>query len=393
MRLGVSSICSHIFWEGMWWSYEPYVQEMDVWLDIFESMVVVAPLENGPPPEFWSPYRNSERLSVIPYQKNKGWGLNQKKTSIRDIPMMVSALVKGITSTDAFHLRTPGNISLLGLFLAPLLQKRVCAKYAGQWPSYPGEALSYRVQKALLRSFWFHGPVTVYGQWMIQPNHIIPFFTSVMNTEQVRMATKVAACRVLHNPIRVLFVGRLTKSKNVHILLDALSQLEKEKVSFECRIIGDGPEKQALEVQAKQQLVDSYNISFTGGLPFEEVLSNYEWADVLILVSETEGWPKAIAEGMTYGLVCIGNNRGLVPQMLEQERGWVVEPGNSEALVNIIKRITQYPDQYCEISKRAALWAKKYSLDSLRDAIRELLIQEWKLPTSSLRPSVKKINK
>ena len=180
MRLGIATICPHISFEGQWWSYEPFVLEMNIWGDLFDELVCVAPQEAGPPPPLWAPYRRSSAVKVIPYRYDRGRGLNQPRTSPAEIPAMVGALIRAARTTDAFHVRSPGSIGLVASLLLPLLQPRRCAKYAGQWGAYPGEARSVRLQRALLRSRWWGAPVTVYGEWPGQPAHIVPFFTSVL---------------------------------------------------------------------------------------------------------------------------------------------------------------------------------------------------------------------
>ena len=69
-------------------------------------------------------------------------------------------------------------------------------------------------------------------------------------------------------------------------------------------------------------------VHFAGGVEFDQVFDFYEQSHVLVLASETEGWPKAIAEAMACGVVCVGSDRGLVPWMLGEGRGFTVEPGD-----------------------------------------------------------------
>jgi glycosyltransferase involved in cell wall biosynthesis len=184
--------------------------------------------------------------------------------------------------------------------------------------------------------------------------------------------------------LRVLFVGRLTLEKNVHILLKSLELLKDQEIKIECRIIGDGPMRNTLEQLAETTGLNAEEV-LIGGLPFEGVLEYYEWADVLVLASETEGWPKAIAEAMTFGLVCIGTNRGLVPQMLADGRGLLVEPGDEIALASALQNVAVGNIDFISMSQKASRWAQRYSLDGLREAIRDMLIREWHLTDDALR--------
>ena len=92
MKLAIATICPHIFFEDRWWSYEPFVLEMNIWSQLFDELILVGPVEQGPPPAFWSPYQRSEAVSVISYRKDKGRGLQQERTSAWEIPAMISAI-------------------------------------------------------------------------------------------------------------------------------------------------------------------------------------------------------------------------------------------------------------------------------------------------------------
>jgi hypothetical protein len=90
-----------------------------------------------------------------------------------------------MAESNAIHVRCPGNLGLLGVILAPLFSDKLIAKYAGQWNAHKGERKILRLQRAILKSPWWKGPVTVYGEWENQPAHIIPFFTSMMSADQI----------------------------------------------------------------------------------------------------------------------------------------------------------------------------------------------------------------
>jgi glycosyltransferase involved in cell wall biosynthesis len=198
------------------------------------------------------------------------------------------------------------------------------------------------------------------------------------------MARASASNKRFHRPLRVLFVGRLSREKNVHVLLRALQILQMDGVDFECRIVGTGPMQERLEEQVVSMDMVPSDV-LIGALPFEEVLEQYGWADVLVLASQTEGWPKAIAEAMAFGLVCVGSNRGLVPWMLADDRGLLVEPGDENGLASILQQIADGQIDLVSMSGKASNWSQRFSLDGLRDAIRKALICRWHLQDDDLR--------
>jgi len=171
-------------------------------------------------------------------------------------------------------------------------------------------------------------------------------------------------------------VGRLSRSKNVHVLVAALAKLRDESVRFRAEIVGDGQERAALGTQIEREGL-AKQIRLVGPVGFEDVLAFYENADVLVLASETEGWPKAIAEGMAFGLVCIGSDRGFVPQMLGEGRGICVAPGDASALAAALRGVAAAPEAYDPMRRTATEWACRYSLEGLQDSLRELFRTHW----------------
>jgi len=380
-RLNTLLIISHVvhYVSGdQLFAYGPYSREIDIWADLFPRVIIAAPCRYETPPGDCLPLTRSN-IFIEPQKETGGETLRAELKQIASLPTIAWRLIRAIRHADAVHVRCPGNLGLMGVILAPLFSRHLVAKYAGQWSRYSGEPWSFRLQKKILRSGWWRGPVTVYGQDIDQTSNIIPFFTSILTREQMARARAAATTKTFRSPLQVLYVGRLSAPKNVDVLISAVASLKAEAIEIQCVIVGEGPERLALAAQVAQ-LGLSDCISFAGGLDFRRVIDFYERADVLVLASETEGWPKAITEGMAFGLVCIGSNRGMVTEILGEERGVLVPPRNLEALTTAIRRIATSPGEYQSVSARAALWAQKYSLEDLRKSLGELLTRHWEIP-------------
>ncbi|MHB1222544.1 MAG: hypothetical protein ACYC2G_00650, partial [Gemmatimonadaceae bacterium] len=240
----VVSCAAHYHWRGEYHAYAPYTREMDLWAQLFREMIIAAPLEQGPPPGDCAPFAGSN-VRVRKQRALGGETLGAKVQELLAMPWVCRDLIRAFREADAIHVRCPGNLALPALFLAPLFSRRLVAKYAGQWSGYPQEPPTYMLQRALLRSRWWRGPVTVYGHWPDQPPHVVPFFTSVMTAPQVARAGTAAADRRLHLPLRLLYVGRLTATKHVDTLRPAAAARARDGVEVETTLVGDGPESGA----------------------------------------------------------------------------------------------------------------------------------------------------
>jgi glycosyltransferase involved in cell wall biosynthesis len=277
---------------------------------------------------------------------------------------------------DAIHVRCPGNLGLLGAILAPCFSRFVVAKYAGQWNGYHGEPWTIGLQRRVLRSRWWRGPVTVYGDWPDQPRHVVPFFTSMMSAAQVERAADVALHKRIGRPLRVLYCGTLTPRKCVDVLVDALGMLRSRGVPIELAVVGGGPQRAALEQQvARLGLSDA--VRFAGPLAFDHAITWYSWAHCLVLPSRhSEGWPKVVAEAMCHGVLCVAVAHGHVPAMLAG-RGICLPTGTADEIAGALEEVARDPDAYAPVIRAAGDWARQFSLEGLRDALAALLDRHW----------------
>lgn len=358
------------------YGFAPYAREINVWARLFPRVTIAAPLRSGKPTGFSE--RLSSRVSVLPQPEVGGSGIAAKLRLLAKTPGISINLIKAIRSADAVHVRCPGNLGLLGVLLAPLFAKRMVAKYAGQWSSYPGEAATVRLQRWLLRSRWWRGPVTVFAKRGAEGGHVIPFFNSMLTKDLEKRAAISAAGRTRREgrPLRVIFVGRLSDEKNVDVVIRAFAKLVMGGARAELTIVGEGPEDETLRGLVRFLNLDRL-VRFTGGLPFDGVLDELERADVLALVSQSEGFAKAMTEAMAFGVVCIGSNRGLLPDMLAEGRGLVVEPHDVDALAEALATLERDPDRVVEMSMRSARWGAEYSLEALELKLAQLLSERW----------------
>ena len=379
-RLVIVSAVVHYKFAGQLFAYGPYAREIDIWADLFPEVVIAAPLRMQHPPADSIPFTRSN-ISVAPQIETGGNSLPAKVGQFIALPGHIWLLGLALSHADAIQVRCPGNLGLLGCLLAPLFRKPRVAKYANQWKDYQGEPWTSRWQKQILRSRWWKALVLVYGNWPNQPLHIVPFFTSVVDEKQMARARAAVPRNWAASAWQMLFVGRLSPDKNVDVILRAMALMGRENKGLRLQVVGDGPARGELQ-SLSLALGLAEKVKFQGAVPYERVLDFYDRAHLLVLPSQSEGWPKAIAEAMTFGLVCIGSNRGFVPQMLAEGRGLVVEPRDPTALADIFRLIMADPTKAAAISVAAAQWSRRFTLEGLRQTLAETL-ENWWDPSSA----------
>lgn len=123
----------------------------------------------------------------------------------------------------------------------------------------------------------------------------------------------------------VLFVGRTVREKGLSILADVDRRLTARRVPYRLVVVGDGPDREALEVQAP-------SAQFLGFLRGDALARAYASADVFLFPSETETLGNVTLEAMASGLptVC-ADAPGSDHLVIDGVTGFLVEPRNSEA--------------------------------------------------------------
>lgn len=130
----------------------------------------------------------------------------------------------------------------------------------------------------------------------------------------------------------LLFVGRLAAVKGVAVLLDALAAARKHRPDLHLTLIGDGPERPALEQRVHDMgLADA--VTFAGYKAQDEVATTLQSVDALVLPSFAEGVPVVLMEGMAAGLPVVATQVGGVGELVtHSETGLLVPPGDSAVL-------------------------------------------------------------
>lgn len=146
----------------------------------------------------------------------------------------------------------------------------------------------------------------------------------------------------------ILFVGRLQARKRVDHLLRACAELKQD---IKLVIVGDGPERVALEALAREIYPGAEFIGSKHGM---ELKPYFTEADLFVLPG-TGGL--AVQEAMSYGLpVIVAQGDGTQEDLVRKENGWQIPPDNFEALVTTMK------DALSDVARLRRMGAESYRI-------------------------------
>lgn len=173
--------------------------------------------------------------------------------------------------------------------------------------------------------------------------------------------------------VRFTFIGYLGSHKGVHVLINALRFLERERGRFRVNIVGDGVEAKRLRDQVAQSGLER-TVHFWGKVGNEQVEKVYEDTDVFVLPSVTpENQPVTITEALTAGIPVIGSRLGGIPELIHDgETGYLFEPGNPEDLARKMREFINAPDRAAIYGETARERSRSNTFDRAVEKIIEL---------------------
>lgn len=370
MKFAIITQVPHLIENPAYWSYAPYVREMNIWLKYTDVVIVVAPVASKPKSAVDMAYEHGNidfrRISDFNIQS-----IGSIAKALWKIPRISFSIFRAMRDADHIHLRCPGNIGLLGCFIQILFpNKPKTAKYAGNWDPKSAQPWSYKLQRWLLSNTFLtkNMKVLVYGHWENSKN-IQPFFTATYKDSD-----KVAIePRTLGAEIKMLFVGTLAHGKRPMYAAQIAKALNDSGYHVTLEMYGEGKERQALERFIADENLQG-KIILKGNQPEAVVRNAYQTSHFLILPSQSEGWPKVVAEAMFWGCVPLASEVSCVPDMLGNgTRGILLQTVDADRDTDRIVFVARDAQRYRTMAESGMEWSRQYTFDVFESAIKKIL--------------------
>jgi len=157
------------------------------------------------------------------------------------------------------------------------------------------------------------------------------------------------------------FIGRVEENKGVRVLLNGWKKLSTQ---YPLRIVGDGPERPALEAQACE--LGLSRITFLGRLSPDAVIEVVKGARFIIVPSTLyEGFPMCIVESFACGTpVLCSRLGGMIEIVQDHLTGLHFNPGDAQNLATTVEWAWNHPSEMVTMGRAAR---RKYERDYTAD--------------------------
>jgi len=159
------------------------------------------------------------------------------------------------------------------------------------------------------------------------------------------------------------FVGRLSREKNLKVLIEAVGRVLRQKNEAAFVLVGDGPELDSIKQQIRHA-EGAERVFLTGSVPYEDIPPYQAAIDVMVTASLSETQPLAYTEAMAAGTPIVALRAPGAMDMVEDGINGLlseVEDG-AEALAQKILRVVDDPALRSKLAQGAQQSAQQFDV-------------------------------
>ena len=162
----------------------------------------------------------------------------------------------------------------------------------------------------------------------------------------------------------LISIGRLAAEKNWETLLRAAAQVYAQHPTMRLVLIGDGPDKQTLELLAAE-LGIAERVTFTGQVPFDAIPAYLKAADMFGFASVTETQGLVTIEAMAAGLPVVAVDGSGSHDIVDNGKDGFLVDNDPNALASAINKMLSNPKQMKQFSVKALKKARTFDANRL----------------------------
>jgi glycosyltransferase involved in cell wall biosynthesis len=161
------------------------------------------------------------------------------------------------------------------------------------------------------------------------------------------------------NGWKLLYVGRISKEKNLPLLVNVFRSLLQVRENVNLILVGDGPYREEME----RELHGTPTV-FTGYLEGEKLASVFASSDLFLFPSTTDTFGNVVLEAQASGLpVIVTDCGGPQENLISGETGLVAKGNDEGSLLKAIQRMLDGPDRMAEMGRAARAYAEGRSFE------------------------------
>ncbi|MFZ1986363.1 MAG: glycosyltransferase family 1 protein, partial [Desulfatitalea sp.] len=276
---------------------------------------------------------------------------------------------------DHIHSATPGPVGLAALAIARILKLPISGTYHTAIPQYAqvltgDEAIADLAWKYVL---WYYDQMDViYAPSQSTRDELV---AKGIHPDKVRVYPRGIDIERFHPAKRngifkknygltegpkLLYVGRVSREKNLHLLAQAFERLSAEGEKAQLVVVGDGPYLEEMKSRMK-----NLPCCFTGYLKDETLATVYASADLFVFPSTTDTFGNVVLEAQASGIpVIVSDQGGPCENILDGRTGLICKADAADSLLEAIRTMLREPRQRTAMGQAARQYLEERSFEN-----------------------------
>ena len=290
--------------------------------------------------ESWNPRYDLTLIATYDPAETRDWV--KAGIALRALGRFICALIRGRPEILHVHFSWRGSfyrksifVLIARLFRVPRL---VLHCHGGRFPAF------YET-RSIVGRWWIRATIAAADRLLVVSNELHAFFEHLQTGTRVQMLANpvVAPPRlpITRLPV-VISVGELREGKGTYDLLEAVPLVLEACPTVEFHLAGTGDIPQIKALLAREPWGE--RVKLLGWVGEREKPELFARASAFVLPSHAEGLPVAILEAMAHGIPVVSTRVGGIPDaVVDGETGFLVEPGDVEAIASRVVCILRNP--------------------------------------------------
>lgn len=289
------------------------------------------------------------------------------------------------------HSATPGPVGLAALAIARILDIPISGTYHTAFPQYA----EHLTQDPMIADMTWKYMIWYYGQmdrvYVSSQGNATELAEKGIAPEKIRLIPRGIDVRRFHpsrrngffgryaiaEPVKLLYVGRVSREKNLSVLVEAFRRLQAERGDAHLVIVGDGPYREEMRRE-----LTGLPVTFTGYLNGDDLTGAYASADVFVFPSTTDTFGNVILEAQASGLpVIVTDQGGPRENMIPDRTGLMVAGADATGLAAAMSRLVEDAG----LRQRMAQAAREYMEER---SFENAFIEAWDLYRETAHPAL-----
>jgi glycosyltransferase involved in cell wall biosynthesis len=274
------------------------------------------------------------------------------------------------------HTATPGPIGLAALAISQILKLPIFGTYHTALPQYASFLTDDSAMEELMWKFslWYYNQMDVVyvpskatGMELEKKGikkEKIAFYPRGIDLERFHPSKRNGFFRnrfgVDQGNLKLLYVGRVSKEKNMPFLVEAFKQLADMRSNVRLILVGDGP--YLAEMKAA---LGGLPATFTGFLSGESLAQAYASSDLFVFPSTTDTFGNVVLEAQASGLpVIVTDEGGPKENLIPDKTGFVVPAEDTEAFIEAVLKLSENPQLMEKMKRHARQYMENRSFEA-----------------------------